>query len=145
MLDRVAQAIEPHYRAMATQARQTPVNYIDETPWFCTHTLHWLWVMASERVAFYIVHPRRSKEAFAARIDAWAGLLVSDGYGGYQNGVARRQTCVAHLIRTARSLAERQQAERAACGTWARTERKRSRRCEWPHLEDWRTGEGSAA
>jgi transposase len=125
VLDRVAQAIEPHYTALAMQARQAPVNYIDETPWFCTHTLHWLWVMASERVAFYMVHPRRSKEAFAALIDDWAGILVSDGYGVYQNWVARRQTCLAHLIRTARSLAERQHAELAACGTWALAELQR--------------------
>jgi transposase len=125
VLDRVAQAIEPHYTALAMQARQAPVNYIDETPWFCTHTLHWLWVMASERVAFYMVHPRRSKEAFAALIDDWVGILVSDGYGVYQNWVARRQTCLAHLIRTARSLAERQHAELAACGTWALAELQR--------------------
>ena len=36
VLDRVAQAIEPHYTAIATQARHAPVNYIDETPWFLT-------------------------------------------------------------------------------------------------------------
>jgi transposase len=125
VLDRVTQAIEPHYRTIATQARQAAVNYIDETPWFCTHTLHWLWVMASERVALYMVHPRRSKEAFAALIDDWTGLLVSDGYGVYQHWVARRQTCLAHLIRTARSLAERPHAELAACGTWALAELQR--------------------
>ena len=34
VLDRVAQAIEPHYLAIATQTRHAPVNYIDETPWF---------------------------------------------------------------------------------------------------------------
>ena len=34
VLDRVAQAIEPHYTAIATQARHALVNYIDETPWF---------------------------------------------------------------------------------------------------------------
>jgi transposase len=125
VLDRVTNALDPYYTALAMQARQAPVNYIDETPWFCTHTLHWLWVMASERVAFYMVHPRRSKEAFAALIDDWAGLLVSDGYGVYRNWVARRQTCLAHLIRAARSLAERPQAELAACGTWALAELQR--------------------
>ena len=125
VLDRVAQAIEPHYTAIAHQARHAPVNYIDETPWFLTHTLQWLWVMVSDRVAFYMIHPRRSKEAFAALIDDWAGLLVSDGYGVYQTWVAHRQTCLAHLIRTARSLAERQQAELAACGTWALAELQR--------------------
>jgi transposase len=125
VLDRVAQAIEPHYTAIATQARHAPVNYIDETPWFLTHTLQWLWVMVSDRAAFYLIHPRRSKEAFAALIDDWAGILVSDGYGVYQTWVAHRQTCLAHLIRAARSLADRQSPELAACGTWALAELQR--------------------
>jgi transposase len=125
VLDRVTQAIEPHYTAIATQARQAPVNYIDETPWFLTHTLQWLWVMASDTVAFYMIHPHRSKEAFAALIDDWEGLLVSDGYGVYQHWVQARQTCLAHLIRTARGLAARPQPELAVCGTWALTELQR--------------------
>lgn len=125
VLDRVAQAIEPHYFAIATQARQALVNYIDETPWWCINTLHWLWVMASERVAFYMIHPRRSKAAFAALIDDWEGILVSDGYGVYQKWVAARQTCVAHLIRTARGLAERPHPDMAACGAWALAELQR--------------------
>jgi transposase len=125
VLDRVAQAIEPHYTAIATQARQAPINYIDETPWFLTNTLQWLWVMASDTVAFYMIHPHRSKEAFAALIDDWAGILVSDGYGVYQTWVQARQTCLAHLIRTARGLAERPSPDLAACGTWALAELQR--------------------
>jgi transposase len=81
--------------------------------------------MASERVAFYMIHPRRSKEAFAALIEDWTGLLVSDGYGVYQHWVEARQTCLAHLLRTARGLAERQQADLAACGAWALVELQR--------------------
>jgi transposase len=72
-----------------------------------------------------MVHTRRSKEAFTALIDDWTGILVSDGYGVSQNWVARRQTCLAHLIRTARSLAERQHTELTACGTWALAELQR--------------------
>jgi transposase len=79
VLDRVAQAIAPHYMALATQVRHAAVTYIDETPWFLTHTLQWLWVMVSDPAALYMIHPRRSKEAFAALIDDWAGILVSDG------------------------------------------------------------------
>jgi len=122
VLDRVAQAIEPHYIAIATQARRALVNYIDATPWFLTNTLQWLWVMASDTVAFDMMHSHRSKEAFAALIDDWAGILVSDGYGVYQTWVERRQTCLAHLIRTARGLAARPQSELAACGAWALAE-----------------------
>ena len=125
MLDRVAHAIEPHYRAIASQARRAPVNYIDETSWLLTNTLQWLWVMANETVAFYMIHPHRSKAAFAALIEDWAGLLVSDGYGVYQTWVAQRQTCLAHLIRAARGLAERSSPDLAACGTWALAELQR--------------------
>jgi transposase len=125
VLDRVAQAIEPHYLAIATQARHAPVNYIDETPWFLAHRLQWLWVMVRETAALSMMHPHRSKEAFAALIDDWAGILVSDGYGVYQNWVQARQTCLAHLIRSARGLAARAHPDLAACGAWALAELQR--------------------
>ena len=118
VLDRVAEALAPHYFAIATQTRHAPVNYIDETPRFLANALQGLWVMVSDTAAFYMIHPHRSKEAFAALIDDWAGILVSAGYGVYENWAQARQTCLAHLIQTARSLAERQNAELAACGAW---------------------------
>jgi transposase len=125
VLDRVTQAIDPYYAVIAQQARQAPVNYIDETPWYCLNALEWLWVMANERVAFYMLHPRRSKEAFTALIDDWEGILVSDGYGVYQGWVQARQTCLAHLIRSARGLAARDHPDLAACGAWAMAELQR--------------------
>jgi len=125
VLDRIAQAIEPHYRAIAAQVRHAAVNYIDETPWFLVHRLQWLWVMVSDTAALYMIHPHRSKEAFAALIDDWAGILVSDGYGVYRHWVQARQTCLAHLIRTARGLAARAHPDLAACGAWALAELQR--------------------
>jgi transposase len=140
VLDRVTQAIDPYYTLIATQARQVPVNYIDETPWYRENALEWLWVMASEQVAFSMIHARRSKEAFFALIEDWAGLLVSDGYGVYQKWVNARQTCLAHLIRTARGLAARPQPALAACGAWALVELQRL--CQMakapPTGGDWR-------
>ena len=58
--------------------------------------------MTSPQAAFYRIDPHRSKDAFFALIDDWEGILVSDGYGVYQNWVNARQTCLAHLIHTAR-------------------------------------------
>jgi transposase len=140
VVDRVSQAIDSHYTLIATQARQARVNYIDETPWYCENSLQWLWVMASEQVAFYMIHARRSKEAFFDLIEDWAGLLVSDGYGVYQKWVNARQTCLAHLIRTARGLAARPHPELAACGAWALVELQRL--CQMakapPTGGDWR-------
>ena len=81
MLDRVAHAIEPHSRAMARQARRATVHDVEATPWLCTSPWPWLWGMAHATVACSLLHPRRSHEALAALIDAWAGMLVRAGYG----------------------------------------------------------------
>lgn len=122
IIDRVSHAIVPHYDAIATVARQALVGYIDETPWYCRNTLPWLWTLTTDTVALSLMHPHRSKEAFAALIEDWHGLLVSDGYGVYQRWVNQRQTCLAHLIRTARGLSEKDNPALAACGTWALAE-----------------------
>ena len=117
--DRVTHAIAPHDQAMASQARRAPGNDMDDTPWCLTHPLHWLWGMAQEPVACSMVPPHRSTAACAARIEAWAGLLVSAGDGVYYTWVPQRHTCLAPRIRTARGLAERQSPDLAACGAWA--------------------------
>jgi transposase len=46
-VDRVSEAIRPHYEAIAEQARSAPVNYIDETAWYQHGVLAWLWVMVT--------------------------------------------------------------------------------------------------
>ena len=119
IIDRASQAILPHYEAIAALARHATVGYIDETPWYSQHTLHWLWTMTTDTVSLFLIPPHRSKEAFFALIEQWQGILVSDGYGVYQNWVSSRQTCLAHLIRTARGLAEKRDPALSACGRWA--------------------------
>jgi transposase len=125
VIDRVTVAIQPYYEAIARIARHAPVGYIDETPWLCQGTLQWLWVMTSPEAAFYRIDPNRSKAAFLALIADWGGILVSDGYGVYQSWVATRQTCLAHLIRRARGLSQRNDPNIAACGTRALAELQR--------------------
>jgi transposase len=125
VIDRVSQAIVPHYETIAVLAHHAPVGYIDETPWYYQHTLQWLWTLTTETVALYLIHPHRSKEAFRALIEDWQGILVSDGYGVYQDWVSRRQTCLAHLMRSARGLSEKCDPALAACGTWALKELQR--------------------
>ena len=124
-LDRVSEAIQPLYETIAQKARSAPVNYIDETAWFQHGILAWLWVMTNPSVAFFKVQASRNKMAFAALIERWAGLLVSDGYGVYQHWVHGRQTCLAHLIRRARGLAERRDPELAWFGRRVMTELQR--------------------
>jgi len=119
IIDRVSHALVPHYEAMATLARHATVGSSDETPWYCHNALHWLWTLSTNTVSLYLIHPNRSQEAFAALIEDWQGILVSDGDGVSQGWVQHRQTCLAHLIRTARGWSEKRDPPLAACGKWA--------------------------
>ena len=85
-VDRVSEAITPHDEAIAGKARSTKVNDIDETAWYQHGVLAWLWVMVNPTVALFTVHASRSKAAFEALVERWAGILVSDGYGVYSTG-----------------------------------------------------------
>jgi len=124
-VDRVSGAITPYYEAMAEKARGAPVNYVDETAWYQHGVLAWLWVMVNPTVALFKVQASRNKEAFAVLVERWAGILVSDGYAVYCQWVHRRQTCLAHLIRRARGLSERQDPELAWLGRRVMTELQR--------------------
>ena len=124
-VDRVSEAITPHYEAIAEKARSAKVNYIDETAWYQHGVLAWLWVMVNTTGALFAVQASRSQAAFEVLVERWAGLLISDGYGVYQRWVHGRQTCLAHLIRRARGLAERHDPEIAWFGHRALAELQR--------------------
>lgn len=106
IIDRVSEAIEPCYQAIAKSARNSEINYIDETSWKKNGTLMFLWAMVNSYTAFFKIHKERSREAFLALIENWKGILVSDGYNVYQKWVNLRQPCLVHLIRHARGLSE---------------------------------------
>jgi transposase len=94
MVDRVSEAIVPYYDTIGQVARTAPVNYIDETSWLVHGDRHWLWVMANPEVAYFQIHPTRSKAAFVQLIADWMGILVSDGYLVYQHWQGLRQSCL---------------------------------------------------
>lgn len=140
VLDRVSAAIVPYYDAMGEKARAVAVNHFDETSWFRSGILSWLWVMASSTVAFFMIHSNRNMEAFKSLVKDWEGILVSDGYGVYRKWVGLRQTCLSHLIRDAKGLSERKDAEIARFGKWAMSELQRLCHMahETPTIGEWR-------
>jgi transposase len=58
----------------------------------------WLWVALSAATAVFHIGSRRHEAIRDLLGDAILGWLVTDGYGAYRD-YARRQRCVAHLIR----------------------------------------------
>jgi transposase len=125
VINRTSRAILPHYEAIRERVHQAAVNHVDETPWYQARgQLHWLWVMGNRSACFFMIHARRTKEAFKQLIHAWEGILVSDDYGTYRKWVNLHQTCLAHLIRKAKGLARHKDPGISRCGTWACKELK---------------------
>jgi len=139
MVDRVSQAIQPHYEAIGEQVHSAPVNHVDETSWRCQAVLQWLWVLANHTTAYFQIRPGRTKNDFLALIGVWKGILVSDDYGCYRDWVNLHQTCLAHLIRRARKLAEDLDPERARFGASLKNELQLM--CAWaqapPSVPEW--------
>lgn len=116
VIDRASNAIEPIYEEIGRKVRQAPVNHVDETSFFKGGQLQWLWTMVNTVMAFYMIHSNRSKAAFEALVQNWAGILISDDYRAYLKWIGKRQTCLAHLIRRAVALTEKKDEELKAFG-----------------------------
>ena len=113
-LARLAGKAEPTYQGLLVTARKSIVNWVDETGWRVGGHSQWLWVAESERVTVYSILPGRGskqlKQLLGADYDGW---LVHDGLRCYSLlDKACHQTCLTHLIRRCKEMAER--ATRAA-------------------------------
>lgn len=107
-LHRAARQAAPTYAALRDQIRGSPVVSPDETSWKVGGQLWWLWVFATARTVVYAIQQGRGFDEAAAVLGAeFDGVLVRDGWAPYrQFDQAAHQTCLAHLIRRARDIAE---------------------------------------
>lgn len=107
-LHRAARQAAPTYAALREQIRGSPVVSPDETSWKVGGRLWWLWVFATARTVVYAIQSGRGFDDAAAVLGAeFAGVLVRDGWAPYrQFDQAAHQTCLAHLIRRCREIAE---------------------------------------
>jgi len=107
-LARMADKAEPTYRELVRAARASLVNGVDETGWRVEGRLQWMWVAVSQEVTVYRVLPGRGFAEAALLLGAeYSGWVVHDGlrcYYGFQQ--AFHQSCVAHLLRRCRELAQ---------------------------------------
>jgi transposase len=107
-IQRVARKAEATWHALRDGAQRSVLAHIDETGWKVEAQLRWLWAVVSEQVTFCEILPGRGFAEAAAILGAeYAGWLIHDGWRVYYKFLkAAHQSCVAHLIRRCRDLAE---------------------------------------
>jgi transposase len=107
-LARMAGRAESTYAGLVETARHAPVNGMDETGWKVGGRLQWLHVAVSAQVIVYAILPGRGYEQAAAILGAeYDGFLIHDGWAPYYRfALAFHQSCLAHLLRRCREMAQ---------------------------------------
>jgi len=107
-LARMAGRAEPTYDQLVEAARQAPVNGMDETGWKVGGRLQWLHVAVSAQVTVYAILPGRGYEQAVMILGAeYDGFLIHDGWAPYYRfQVAFHQSCLAHLLKRCREMAQ---------------------------------------
>jgi transposase len=109
-------ACESVVEELLEQLQQASILHIDETPWYESGKLYWLWVAIESQTAVFRIAPRTKQEFQNLVRETFVGWLISDGYGAYRHQ-KRRQRCLAHLIRKAIGIAESINSRTARIGT----------------------------
>ena len=94
-------ALAPAHAQAEQAVREAPVKNTDETGWSLAGKLCWLWMAATQSVAFFKICAGRGRASLRELLgQVPTGILGSDRWGAYNIvDLAMRQLCWAHLKR----------------------------------------------
>ena len=103
---RAATRLEPDYRLILADVRDSEQVAADETGWRIGGHPAWLHVWVGGRSTAYAIDSQRRAEVLERVIGRdWSGILSHDGFASYERfGDATHQQCLAHVLRRARDL-----------------------------------------
>jgi len=114
----VAEWLEPLVDHIGETVRQAPVAHADETTHFRGQSRHWLWVLCTPQLAFFMVHASRGMKAARQLLEDFSGILITDRHAAYGiHPLAQRQLCWAHVIRNLERISGRK-GDPGALGLW---------------------------
>ena len=98
---------QPLYEDLRDKIRASSLLHLDESSWRIDGHGAWLWYAGNSALDFFAVDRSRAAQVIATILgDDFGGDIVSDDYAVYNLVLARfRQTCLAHIIRTAKDIA----------------------------------------
>ncbi|MDJ0743864.1 MAG: transposase [Xenococcaceae cyanobacterium MO_167.B27] len=82
-------ACEPVVEELLAQLQQASILHIDETPWYESGKLYWLWVAIESKTAVFRIAPRTKEEFQHLVRETFVGWLITDGYLDFRNAIAK--------------------------------------------------------
>jgi transposase len=105
--EKASQKGKPLYQDLREKVRATSHIHADETHWRQDGQNYFVWFAGNADLALFHIDKSRAGQVAASLLgDAYPGVLIADGYQGY-NAVnpKARQSCLAHLIRKSEAVA----------------------------------------
>jgi transposase len=100
MIGRCGERFKSEYGRLKEGLKNTSHLHADETGWRNGGNNEWLWSFSNEKVSVYVIRPSRAQKVVKEVLgDSYAGILVSDFYGGYNKISCQKQKCWTHLLR----------------------------------------------
>jgi transposase len=100
-------ALAGPYRQLRDWIGQQEALHTDETGWRTAGDPRALWTLTSQQAAIFQIAEHCNREQFNELIGAFAGIVISDRWPGYEHlDPDRRQVCWSHLQRDFRRHAE---------------------------------------
>ena len=106
-VQRLGRWLGGEHERIKLRLRRSPSAHVDETGWRTAGRNAWLWAACDARHTLYHVDASRAGSV-ARRLlgGSFGGTVVSDFYGAYDAaGFAKKQRCLAHLLRELRDAA----------------------------------------
>jgi IS1 family transposase len=110
-------ACSPVVEDLIEQLQKSEKLHLDETTWYESGRLCWLWVAINSTCMVFFIGARTKEQLLQIISTAFVGWLISDGYGAYR-WYEKRQRCLAHLIRKALAVTQAVDAEAKQIGQW---------------------------
>jgi hypothetical protein len=125
LLHRLQRATQAEQDALLAQARASPIVHMDETGWREGGQNGYVWGLVTpgpQPVCYYAYDRSRAGAVAATLLQGFAGHLVTDYYGAYNQLRCKHQRCWVHLLRDLHALKEAHAAD-AAVVQWAQAVR----------------------
>lgn len=96
------------YEDIREKIRVASIIHADETHWREDGENRYLWYAGNKHLAFFHIDKHRSSDVATSILgDSFDGLLITDRYAAYNAvNAKKRQTCLAHIVRTAKEIKE---------------------------------------
>ncbi|MEI8167282.1 MAG: IS66 family transposase [Chloroflexales bacterium] len=108
VLDAVAAAGEADYTRLRDEIRGSPVVHADETGWRENGKNGYVWTAVTDAVRYFERHGTRSGAVPTALLgEDFCGVVVCDGYKGYDPLTCQLQRCWVHLLRHGHEITTR--------------------------------------